>query len=433
MEHIKLQAGCLVVLLYIAFIYLRECKGYRQKLNKTLFDELLIVGIVCVALDGITAYMVNRLDVVNPILNMVCHALFLICLDTGIFVLCLYMFYITGAYPKKMISKVVVFAPYIINIVLVITNIGSIEYRIGNVTNYSMGISAYTCFIVAAVYIVLSIAVFFKRWNYMESHKRTSIFTYLLVLAVVTGIQMVFPETLITSIAITVFILGVYLNLEDPSIKQLSNYHNETVMAFANLIESRDNSTGGHVKRTSMYVQLIAEELRAKGQYSNILTKDYIMNLEKAAPMHDIGKIAVPDAILQKPGKLTDEEFAAMKLHTERGGEIIEETFQNLGTEEYRQMAYEVARYHHEKWNGKGYPEGLKQDEIPLSARIVAVADVFDAVSAKRCYRDAMPLEKCFDIIRQGSGQDFEPIIAEAFLNIREKVEQVYDAFKDLE
>lgn len=433
MQHIKLQAGCLIVLLYIAFIYLRECKGYKQKLNRTLFDELLIVGIVCVVFDGATAYMVNRLDVVNPILNMVCHALFLICLDTGIFVLCLYMLYITGAYPKKMISKVVVFAPYIINIVLVITNIGSIEYRIGNVTNYSMGISAYTCFIVAAVYIVLSIAVFFKRWNYMESHKRTSIFTYLLVLAVVTGIQMVFPETLITSIAITVFILGVYLNLEDPSIKQLSNYHNETVMAFANLIESRDNSTGGHVKRTSMYVQLIAEELRAKGQYSNILTKDYIMNLEKAAPMHDIGKIAVPDAILQKPGKLTDEEFAAMKLHTERGGEIIEETFQNLGTKEYRQMAYEVARYHHEKWNGKGYPEGLKQDEIPLSARIVAVADVFDAVSAKRCYRDAMPLEKCFDIIRQGSGQDFEPIIAEAFLNIREKVEQVYDAFKDLE
>ncbi len=134
---------------------------------------------------------------------------------------------------------------------------------------------------------------------------------------------MIFPETLISSIVVTVFVLGVYMNLEDPAIRQLSRHHRETVMGFANLIENRDGNTGGHIKRTSLYVKLIAKELRVRGMYNHELTKDYIENLIKAAPMHDIGKISVPDAILQKPGKLTDEEFETMKLHAPNGAEII--------------------------------------------------------------------------------------------------------------
>ena len=162
-----------------------------------------------------------------------------------------------------------------------------------------------------------------------------------------------------------------------------------------------------------------------------MLTKDYITNLLKAAPMHDIGKISVPDAVLQKPGRLTDEEFAEMKKHAANGGDIIRETFRNLGNEEFRKMAFEVARYHHEKWNGRGYPDGLRRKEIPLCARIMAVADVFDAVSEKRCYRDAMPMDKCFEIIEQGSGQDFDPLIAEIFLDIRDRVEAVHREFAE--
>ena len=145
-----------------------------------------------------------------------------------------------------------------------------------------------------------------------------------------------------------------------------------------------------------------------------------------AAPMHDIGKIAVPDVVLQKPGKLTDEEFAIIKQHTVNGGKIVMETFGHLGDEEYAKMAYEVARFHHEKWNGRGYPEGMKEDEIPLCARIMAVADVFDAISEKRCYRDAMPMDKCFAIIKEGSGTDFDPIIADLFVEIRDKVEEIH-------
>ena len=147
--------------------------------------------------------------------------------------------------------------------------------------------------------------------------------------------------------------------------------------------------------------------------------------------MHDIGKIGVPDVVLQKPGRLTDEEFAIIKKHAADGGKIIRETFGHLGDKEYTEMAYQVARYHHEKWNGKGYPEGLKENDIPLCARIMAVADVFDAVSEKRCYREAMPLEQCFSIIKDGAGRDFDPVVAELFLEIKDKVTQIHGEIND--
>ncbi|MBQ8170670.1 MAG: HD domain-containing protein [Oscillospiraceae bacterium] len=429
MEHIKLQIGCFAVLMYVAFIYVRECGRYKVK--GKLFAKLLMLGIFSVVLDGMTAFTVNCSELIDTPLNTILHGLFLTGLDSVIFVLFLYMLHITGAMPESRSGKALVFLPFAANVLVVLCNIGSLEYISGRITNYSMGVSAYTCFIMATVYIIMSAFAFFRRWRYIESHKRASIFTYLLVLAVTTAVQMIFPETLISSIAVTIFILGVYLNLENPAIRELSHFHNETVMSFANLIENRDNSTGGHIKRTSRYVELIADELRNRGYYSETLTKDYITNLLKAAPMHDIGKISVPDAVLQKPGRLTDEEFDEMKKHAANGGDIIRETFRNLGDEDFRKMAFEVARYHHEKWNGRGYPEGLKRKNIPLCARIMAVADVFDAVSERRCYREAMPMDKCFEIIEQGSGQDFDPLIADIFLDIRDRVEAVHREFAE--
>ena len=220
----------------------------------------------------------------------------------------------------------------------------------------------------------------------------------------------------------TVALLGKMIH----AVEGQEKYHNEMVMGFATLVENKDGSTGGHIRRTSLYVKLLAEELSRRGLYEDVLTEEYVDNLCKAAPMHDIGKIAVPDNILQKPGKLTDEEYDRMKQHSVKGGEIVKATFGHLEDEAYTQMAYEVARFHHEKWNGKGYPEGLKEREIPLAARIMAIADVFDAVSEKRCYRDAMPLDKCFDIILEGSGKDFEPLLVEVFLDIRDEVEKIH-------
>ncbi|MBQ5332323.1 MAG: HD domain-containing protein [Oscillospiraceae bacterium] len=204
--------------------------------------------------------------------------------------------------------------------------------------------------------------------------------------------------------------------------EQLLSHNQEMICGFATLVENRDENTGGHIKRTSIYAELLARELQRTEKYSDIITDEFIECLAMVAPLHDIGKISIPDSILCKPGKLTDEEFEIMKSHSAKGGEIIKGVFIHSSDENYKKMAYEVARYHHEKWNGRGYPEGLSGTDIPLSARIMAVADVFDAVSEKRCYRDAMPLEKCFDIISEGSGRDFDPILAEAFLNIRDTV-----------
>ncbi|MGN0637361.1 MAG: HD-GYP domain-containing protein [Huintestinicola sp.] len=210
--------------------------------------------------------------------------------------------------------------------------------------------------------------------------------------------------------------------------EHLLSHNQEMICGFATLVENRDENTGGHIKRTSIYAELLARELQRTGKYSDIITDEFIECLAMVAPLHDIGKISIPDSILCKPGKLTDEEFDIMRSHSAKGSEIIKEIFLHSADENYKQMAYEVARYHHEKWNGRGYPEGLSENNIPLSARIMAVADVFDAVSEKRCYRDAMPLEECFKIISEGSGRDFDPVLADAFLNIRETITDVRKA-----
>lgn len=205
----------------------------------------------------------------------------------------------------------------------------------------------------------------------------------------------------------------------------------DMISGFATLVENRDENTGMHIKRTSMYVELLARHLSTKEKFNNEITDDFIDNLIKAAPMHDVGKISVPDSILQKPGPLTPDEFDIMKTHAAKGGRIILQTFGHVGNEAYRKMAYEVVRYHHEKWNGRGYPEGRRGEDIPLSARIMAVCDVFDAISQNRCYRKAMSMDQCFRIIADGSGVDFEPEIAAAFTELRPQLEQICKEFRD--
>ena len=429
MEFCKLQVGCLIVIAYIAFIYYRESfRSQKKSYKPSMFDGMLAIAFVCVVFDGLTAYTVNHLESVNPVLNAVLHFIFLISLDTVVFYQFVYMLKITEGIPAKKTLRLFMATPFILNVLVVILNMGSLKYNKGNISNYSMGISVYACFAVVGIYVLLTLIIFIKRWDYIESHKKSSILTYLLMVVGIAGIQILNPDLLLTSIAVTVMLMGAYLNQEDPALKELSRYHEEMVSGFAVLIEGKDGSTGGHVKRTTAYVKLIIKELKKRGYYKNVLTKDYSKNMAMAAPMHDIGKISVPDVILQKPGKLTDEEFAEIKKHTVNGGKIIKSTFGDLGNDQYLEMAYNVALHHHEKWNGKGYPMGLKETEIPLCARIMAVADVFDAVSEKRCYRDAMPLDKCFEIIKNGSGQDFDPTIADVFVEIREKVEKVHSS-----
>lgn len=411
---------------YIAFLHLHDKRKTGQQDKFRIFDYLLTLGIINLISDAVTAYTVNHLDTVPGWFNTLAHLIFLLSIDALIFGMYLYILVTTDGYPKSKILRRVIFLPFVLNVFLVVVNMGSLEYRIGKTTNYSMGPSAYTCFAMVAVYFIMTLATIIWKWRSIEKNKRASIVLYLLGISVISTYQAIFPEVLLTGLGFTVLILGVYINQEDSSVRELDNYHHEMVMGFATLVEKRDNSTGEHVRRTSQYVELLAKELRDRGYYRSVLTKDYLKNLRMAAPMHDIGKISVPDAILQKSGKLTDEEYATMRDHTVRGGRIIKETFGNLKNDLYMEIAYQVATYHHEKWDGTGYPAGLKGEEIPLSARIMTIADVFDAISEERCYREALSMDTCFEIIEEGKGTAFEPLLVDVFLSIRKEVEKIH-------
>ena len=192
-----------------------------------------------------------------------------------------------------------------------------------------------------------------------------------------------------------------------------------TIMAMTSLAETRDNETGNHIRRTQLYVKALAEHLRDHPRFAHLLTDRMVDLLYKSAPLHDIGKIGIPDAILLKPGKLTVEEFEIMKTHTTLGRNAIEEAERRLGMRvAFLSVSKEIAYSHQEKWDGSGYPEGLKGDAIPVSARLMAVADVYDALISKRVYKPAFPHEQACATIVKGRGTHFDPDMVDAFVAI---------------
>lgn len=205
--------------------------------------------------------------------------------------------------------------------------------------------------------------------------------------------------------------------------KEITKIQRSVIASFANMVEARDGVTGLHIKNTSTYVKLMVEELRKLPEYKDTVTQQEAEIMVEAAPLHDIGKIAVADYILTKPGKLTKEEFEVIKKHASAGAEIISETLNEVEKSEYLTMARDMAHYHHEKWDGSGYPCGLKGEEIPLCARIMAIADVYDALRSKRSYKEAYSIEKAMEIMRESSGTHFDPELLEIFLDNIVKLE----------
>ena len=210
----------------------------------------------------------------------------------------------------------------------------------------------------------------------------------------------------------------------------IGKMQNGLILVLADMVESRDQNTGEHVRKTAAYTGVIMRELRREHIYEEQLTDEFIRDVINSAPLHDVGKIQVPDQILNKPGKLDDDEFAIMKTHTTAGADIITSAMDMVseGGSGYLKEARNLAKYHHEKWNGRGYPEGLKGEQIPLSARIMAVADVFDALVSKRSYKDEFSFEKAMDIIREGSGTHFDPNVAGAFINASGEVREILNS-----
>ena len=191
---------------------------------------------------------------------------------------------------------------------------------------------------------------------------------------------------------------------------------NGLMVLMADMVAVRDSDTGAHIQKTAAYVRLILEGLQRKGYYKEMLSQQYIEDVIKSAPLHDVGKINIPDAILNKEEQLTDEEFEIMKRHTTSGKEIIDKAITAVEGESYLREARNMAAYHHERWDGGGYPEGLCGEEIPLSARIMAVADVFDALTSPRIYKPAFPLEKVVEMIEEDKGKKFDPKCVEVLI-----------------
>ena len=209
--------------------------------------------------------------------------------------------------------------------------------------------------------------------------------------------------------------------------EQIAQLQNGLIMVLADLVESRDQCTGNHIRNTATYAKLIVDKMKEDGIEINTLTYDYVLDVIRSAPLHDVGKIQIPDAILNKPGRLTEEEFKLMKTHTTIGGEIIDRATSMMPPESaaYMTEAKNITMYHHERWDGKGYPLGLKGEEIPLSARIMAVADVFDALVARRSYKEGFPFDKAIQIIQEESGTHFDPQVVNAFLKCKDEVRKI--------
>jgi cyclic di-GMP phosphodiesterase len=205
-----------------------------------------------------------------------------------------------------------------------------------------------------------------------------------------------------------------------------------TILTLASLAETRDNETGHHIRRTQHYVRLLAQDLRKNERYAAELDDDTIELLFKSAPLHDIGKVGIPDRILLKPGKLTPEEFEVMKTHTTLGRDAIAMAETQLGVPvEFLRYAKEIAYSHQEKWDGSGYPEGTSGEAIPLSARLMAVADVYDALRSRRVYKEPMSHEASVDIVIAGRGKHFDPAIVDAFARLAPEFQAVFSKYPD--
>ncbi len=213
--------------------------------------------------------------------------------------------------------------------------------------------------------------------------------------------------------------------------KELLMTRDAVVFGLAKLAESRDNDTGLHLERIALYSTRLAAAMRRLPRYRDVVDASFVSNIGVSSALHDIGKVGVEDSILLKPGRLTHDEHFRIQSHVQLGGECIRQIQRRLTGSDFLDMAREIAMYHHERWDGRGYPAGLAENEIPLPARVVAIADVYDALRTKRVYKEAKPHEECVRIIREDAGKHFDPDLVEVFLSIQHQFREISERFQD--
>ena len=290
------------------------------------------------------------------------------------------------------------------------------------------------CYFLSMVYLVVGMIMAGRRFR-----RRDSLTIGMILVILVAGVlPMSIYKINVTYMAIAICACICYIYYNDlvqqdvkaellANQKKISDMQAHMISGMASLIESRDLETGRHIMRTSGYVSLLAGLCRREGVYDDLIDDHFITLIGILAPMHDVGKIIVPDNILRKPGRLTEEEFEVMKTHASAGGKVVNEVLDGLTDTEYMKFASDMAKYHHEWWDGTGYPEGLKGEEIPLSARIMAIADVLDALVSERCYKAPIPFDDAIEVMKAEAGTHFDPQLIRILLKYREDFRSVHE------
>ncbi|MCR5614445.1 HD-GYP domain-containing protein [Treponema sp.] len=359
---------------------------------------------------------------------------------------------------RNFLYFVIVASTVVYAILLILTPFTNLLYEFDENNFYSRGKYFFICLIIQCIMYLAMIFYLIRIRKSINLRKFLTIISFVFFPQVTQIIQLAMPGVSLinTGYSLIFIIMFIFSNsfAEDKLKKatsKLDQIENEvhdksteieknrlkiikmqdhTIESLSNLVENRDEDTGEHVLRTREYVELIAVQMMKDGHYPKILTPRYIRLLKRAAPMHDIGKIVVPDAILKKAGRLSPEEFAQMKRHASEGGRIVHQILDGYETPEYIKITADIAVHHHEKWDGTGYPDNLAGKQIPFSARIMAIADVFDALVSPRVYKTPMSYEEAFKLIEEGIGTQFDPDVAREFLKIKEKARAINERYK---
>ncbi|MBP5607065.1 MAG: response regulator [Lachnospiraceae bacterium] len=218
----------------------------------------------------------------------------------------------------------------------------------------------------------------------------------------------------------------------EQKIEEMEQMYDLMTVSFAGLVESRDGVTGVHLKNTSLYFSVFISHLKSVAKYKEYLPPTVVKKACRSAPLHDVGKIAIRDSVLQKPSSLSDAEFDSMKFHSVIGGELFDYLEKRIPDPEFAAIASQIARSHHERWDGKGYPDGLKGEEIPLLARVMALVDVYDAMTSKRPYKEPISHEKTMTFIAANSGTQFDPDLVKEFINISNVIKECLEAKEEM-
>ncbi len=427
------------------------------------YNRIAVINMLMAAVDIFTILCAGPSHpanfIIHPIAMFIYYSLaFLLLPASGICILYLLDRYKPLEKGKKGIMAVVIASTVVYFILLAITPFKGLLYVIDENNNYSHGQYFNLAFIIQGImYLSLLIYMLVNRKD-IGKLKVMIVVSFILVPQIAQVLQLAFNGIALVNTGYSLIFIIMFIfsnnvaehelkNAEsriDEIVSEVNNKSSEiersklkiikmqdhTIESLSNLVENRDEDTGEHVLRTREYVELIAVQMMKDGYYPEILTPRYIRLLKRAAPMHDIGKIVVPDAILKKADRFTPEEYALMKRHASEGGRIVHQILDGYETPEYIQITADIATHHHEKWDGTGYPDNLAGKQIPFSARIMAIADVFDALVSPRVYKSPMSYEEAFSLIEEGIGTQFDPIVAQEFLKIREKATAINERYK---